>query len=228
MLAEEGEEARAGAEAVVGIAGEVAAEHFFFVKKTEDDQGDNGEEREGPPGAQRKGRKKQHENSAEVHGMADEPVGSGGDDFLRFFDLDGARGETVLFHDPKGDQIAGENDELGKNRQPKRDARPAETVIQSGNRRGRKSNHLCPANDGFLLADLFLCAQPALYQLGIALQEISRGNRHGEKQDGDENPARRRSARTGGNEKKHSDENDGEEAAEKEARPETAGGCHRL
>jgi len=53
-LPEEGEEAGAGAEAVVGIAGEVAAEHFFFVEEAEDDQRDGEEEtRERPPGAQR-------------------------------------------------------------------------------------------------------------------------------------------------------------------------------
>src|SRR6266852_6037456 len=133
MLPEEGEEAGAGAEAVVGIAGEVTAEHFFLVEEAEDDQGNNGEEaRERPPGAERKRREEQHENSAEVHGMADEPIGSSGDDSLPLFDLDGARGETVLFHDPKRDEIAGEDEELGKNREPKRDARPAETIIQSG------------------------------------------------------------------------------------------------
>src|SRR5260370_38372067 len=104
MLPEEGEEARAGAEAVVGIAGEVAAEHFFFVKKTEDDQGDNGEEREGPPGAQRKGRKKQNEKSDEVHGIADKPVGTGGEDFVRSFELQVARGETVRLYAPTVDQ----------------------------------------------------------------------------------------------------------------------------
>src|SRR6266481_596150 len=132
-LPEEGEEAGAGAEAVVGIAGEVAAEHFFFVEEAEDDQRDDEEEaRQRPPGAKRKGREEQHENSAEVHGMADEPVGSRGNDFLPFFDLNGAGGETVLFHHPERDEIAGEHEELGKNRQPKRDARPAETVIQSG------------------------------------------------------------------------------------------------
>ncbi len=132
-LPEEGEEAGAGAEAVVGIAGEVAGEHFFFVEEAEDDQRDDEEEAgERPPGAKRKRSEEQHENSAEVHGMADEPIGSGGDDFLAFFDLDGARGETVLFHDPKSDQIAGEDEELGKNREPKRNARPAETIIQSG------------------------------------------------------------------------------------------------
>jgi len=36
-LPEEGDEAGAGAETVVGIAGEVAAEHFFFVEEAEDD-----------------------------------------------------------------------------------------------------------------------------------------------------------------------------------------------
>ena len=132
-LPEEGEEAGAGAETVVGIAGEVAGEHFFFAEEAEDDQRDDEEEAgERPPGAKRKRSEEQHENSAEVHGMADEPIGSGGDDFLAFFDLDGARGETVLFHDPKRDEIAGEDEELGKNREPKRDARPAETIIQSG------------------------------------------------------------------------------------------------
>ncbi len=132
-LPEEGEEAGAGAEAVVGIAGEVAAEHSFFVEEAEDDQGDNGEEaRERPPGAKRKRSEEQHENGAEVHGMADEPIRSRGDDLLPFFDLDDARGETVFLHDPKGDQQADEYQELGKNRQPKRNARPAETVIQAG------------------------------------------------------------------------------------------------
>src|SRR2546425_493450 len=85
----------------------------------------------------------------------------------------GARGETVLFHDPQGDEITGEDQELGKNRQPKRDTRPAETVIQSREQQGPKENHLSPSNDGFLLAALFLCAQAALHQLGIALQEIN-------------------------------------------------------
>src|SRR6266568_4443949 len=132
-LPEEGEEAGAGAEAVVGIAGEVAAQHYFLVEEAEDDQGDNGEEaRERPPGAKRERREEQHENGAEVHGMADEPIGSRGDDSLPFFDLDDARGETVFLHDPKGDQQADEYQDLGKNRQPKRDARPAETVIQAG------------------------------------------------------------------------------------------------
>ena len=132
-LPEEGEEAGAGTEAVVGIAGEVAAEHFFLVEEAEDDQGDNGvETRQRPPGAKRERREEQHENGAEVHGMANEPIGSRGDDFLPFFDLDDARGETILFHDPKGDQQADEYQDLGKNRQPKRDARPAETVIQAG------------------------------------------------------------------------------------------------
>ena len=133
-LSEEGEEARARAEAIVGIAGEVATEHFFFVEEAEDDQRDDKEEaRERPPGAKRRRHEEQHKNSAEVHRMADEPVGSGGDDSLPLFDLDGARGETVLLHDPKSDQIAGEDEELRKNRQPKWEVRPAQTVIESRN-----------------------------------------------------------------------------------------------
>src|SRR5439155_2152767 len=38
-LPKEGEEAVASAEAVVGIAGEVATEHFFFFEEAEDDKG---------------------------------------------------------------------------------------------------------------------------------------------------------------------------------------------
>ncbi len=190
MLPQEGEEAGARAEAVVGIAGEVAAEHFFFVEEAEDDQGNDEEEAwERPPGAKRERREEQHENGAEVHGMADEPVGSRGDDSLPFFDLDGARSETILLHDPEGDQITGEYEELGENCQPKRDARPAEAVIESGNHQGREHNPLGPSNDGFLLADLFLCAQAAFDQLGIALQKINRSNRHGQEQDGHEDPS---------------------------------------
>ena len=46
---------KAGAEAVVGIASEVAAEHFFLVEEVEDHQRDHTEEsRERPPGAKRK------------------------------------------------------------------------------------------------------------------------------------------------------------------------------
>ena len=150
------------------------------MEEAEDDQRDDEEEaRKCPPGAKRKRSEEQHENSAEVHGMADEAIGSGGDDSLSFFDLHGARGETILFHDPKGDQIAGEDEKLGKNRQPKRDARPAETVVQSRNQQRPKGNPLEPSNDGFLLTALFVCAQAALHQLGIALQEIDRSNRHG-------------------------------------------------
>lgn len=45
----------AGAEAIFGIAGEVADEHSFFVEKAEDDQGDNSiDSRQRPPGAERK------------------------------------------------------------------------------------------------------------------------------------------------------------------------------
>ena len=43
-LPEKGEEAGAGAEAVVRIAGEVAAEHFFFVEEAQHDQRDDEEE----------------------------------------------------------------------------------------------------------------------------------------------------------------------------------------
>src|SRR5258708_19777070 len=112
-LREEGEEAGAGAEAVVGIAGEVAAEHFFFVEEAEHDQRDDEEEaRQRPPGAKRKRSEEQHENGAEVHGMADEPIGSSGNDFLSFFDLDVARGETVPFHNPNRDQIPAETTNL--------------------------------------------------------------------------------------------------------------------
>jgi hypothetical protein len=228
-LPEEGEEAGAGAEAVVGIAGEVAAEHFFFVEEAEDDQRDGEEETgERPPRAERRRHEEQHENSAEVHGMADQPVGSSGDDALPFFDLDGARSETVFFHDPKGDQIAGEYEELGKNRQPKRNARPAETVIQSGEQQGRKDNQLGPSNDAFLLADLFLCTQPALNQLGIALHEIHRGNRHGKEQDGHEDPSLPIAERTGGDEKKYSDENNGDEGTNEEPCREAARGGHKF
>src|SRR6266849_2239593 len=157
-LPEQREKAGPGTEAVVGIAREVAAEHLFFVEEAEDDQRDDSEEAwKRPPGAKRKRREEQHENTAEVHGMADEPIGSRGDDFLPFFDLDGARGETILFHDPKRNQIAGGDEDLGKYRQPKRDARPAEAVIQPGNQQGPKENQLGPFNDGFLLADLFIC-----------------------------------------------------------------------
>src|SRR6266571_927412 len=226
---EEGEEAGTGAEAVVGIAGEVAAQHFFLVEEAEHDQGDNGEEaRERPPGAKRERREEQHENGAEVHGMANEPIGSGGDDFLPFFDLDDARGETILFHDPKGDQQADEYPDLGENRKPKRKARPAETVIQAGDQQGPKDNPLGPANDGFLLGDLFLCSQPALDQSGIALQEINRGNRHGEEQQSHEDPSLPVPERTGGKEKKHGDENDCEKGAEDEPGLETAWGRHRI
>src|SRR5437899_7448268 len=229
MLPQEGEEAGAGAEAVVGIAGEVAAEHFFFVEEAEDDQGDDEEEaRERPTGAKRKRREEQHENSAEVHWMADEPIGSGGDDSLPFFDLDGARSETILLHDPEGEQITGEYEELGENCQPKRDERPTETVVQSRNHQGREDNPLGPANDGFLLGDLFLCAQTALDQLRIALQKINRSNRHRDEQDGHKDPSLPIAERTGGDEKNHCDEDYGDDAAEDEAGLESAWSGHRF
>src|SRR5260370_1259281 len=82
------------------------------------------------------------------------------------------------------------------------EAGPAETVIQSGDQQGRKKNQLGPSNDGFLLADLFLRAQAALNQLGIAVHEINRGNRHGEEQDGHEDPALPIAEGTGGDEEK--------------------------
>ncbi|OLB88317.1 MAG: hypothetical protein AUI12_05105 [Acidobacteria bacterium 13_2_20CM_2_57_6] len=90
-LPKEGEEAVASAEAVVGIAGEVATEHFFFFEEAEDDQRDDEEKaRQRPPGAKRRSQEEQHENSAKIHGMADEPVRSCGDDSLPLFDLYGA------------------------------------------------------------------------------------------------------------------------------------------
>jgi len=116
-LPDEGEEAGGGAKTVIGIAGKVAEEHFFFVEEAEHDQRNNQEKaRERPPGSQRGRQEKQHENGAEVHRMADQPIGSRGDDALPFFDLDRARSETVLLHDPKGDQITSEDQELGKHR----------------------------------------------------------------------------------------------------------------
>src|SRR5579864_1228635 len=182
-LPEEGNEAGAGAEAVFGIAGEVAAEHFFFVEEAEDDERDDEEKtRQRPPGAERERRENQHENRAEVHGMADEAIGSGGNDSLALLDLNGAGGEAVLLHHPKGEERAGEDEGFGKNREPKRDARPAEAMIQAGDEDRREGNPLGPAKDGFLRADGFLGAQAALHQLGIALEEIRRGKGHGEEQ----------------------------------------------
>src|SRR5215470_6591282 len=94
-LPEEGEKAGARAEAVVGIAGEVAAQQFFFVEEAQHEEWDDDEEtRERPPGAQRQRREDGHENRAEVHGMPDEAIGSGGDDPVPLLDLDGAGGKA--------------------------------------------------------------------------------------------------------------------------------------
>ena len=79
-----------------------------------------------------------------------------------------------------------------------------------------------PANDGFLLIDLFLCSQPPLHELGVAFQEIRRGKRHREEQQGYKDPALPKAERTGGNEKKRSDKNNGEEGAEHESSGEAA------
>ena len=140
-LPEEGEEAGARAEAVVGIAWEVAAQHFFLVEEAEHDQRDDEEEaRQRPPGAQRKRREEQHKNRAEVHRMPNDTIGSGGDHSVPLLDLDGARSKAVHLHDPKRDQIAGEYKDLGKNGQPTWDARPAEAVVQTGDKQGCKDN----------------------------------------------------------------------------------------
>jgi len=63
-LPEEGEEAEAGAEAILGIAGELLAEEFLFVEEAENDQR-NEEEKggQGDIGAERHGH--------EYHGQTD-------------------------------------------------------------------------------------------------------------------------------------------------------------
>jgi hypothetical protein len=132
-LPDERNEAGGGAEAIFGIAREVAAEDFFLVEDAEDEQRYEQEgTRQRPPGAQRQRREEEHENRSGIHGMPDEAIEAGGDHSLALLDLDGSGGKAVLLHDPNGDEIAGEDDDLGKNRQPKRDARPAEAVIQAG------------------------------------------------------------------------------------------------
>ena len=118
-LPDEGEEVVARAEAGVGIAWEAVAQQFFLVEEAEHDPRDDEKETgQRPPGAQRKRRKEQHKNRAEVDQMPDEAIGSGGDHSVPLLDLDGARSKPVLFHDPKSDQIAGEYEDLGKNGQP--------------------------------------------------------------------------------------------------------------
>ena len=87
---------------------------------------------------------------------------------------------------------------------------------------------MCQANNSLLLATLFSCAQAALDQLGIALQEKNGSNRHEEEQDGHEDPSLPIPERTGGEEKKRSDENDSDEAAEDEPGRETTRSGHRL
>src|SRR5258708_30263805 len=62
----------------------------------------------------------------------------------------------------------------------------------------------------------------------MAGHEINRGSRQGEEQDGDEDPALPIAERTGGDEKKYSDENDGDEAAEDDPGLEAAWGGHGL
>src|SRR5215469_6009089 len=122
-LPEEGNKAGAGTQAIIGIAGEVAAKHFFFVEQAEHEERDDEEEtRQRPPRAERQRREHHHEKRTEVHGMANEAIGPCGNDPMALLDLDGAGGEAVLLHDPKRDERADEEDDLRKNRQPKRDA----------------------------------------------------------------------------------------------------------
>jgi len=217
------QEAEAGAKAILGIAGEVPAKGFFFVKDAQDKQRDDQQEtRQRPPRAQRQRREQQHENRPGIHGMPHEAIGARRNHFLPLHYLDGASGKTVLLHDPQSDQIPGEHDDLGKNRQPKWEARPPEAIVQAGDEQRHKNDPLENANDDSLLPRLFFGLQPALDKLGIALQEIRRGNRHGDEQQSHEDPSLPVTDRAGGNEEKRDDESPGEQGAQNEPRYEAA------
>src|SRR5215472_14243655 len=114
-LPEEGDEAGAGAEAVVGVAGEVAAEQFFLVEVAKDEERDDEKEtRERPPRAQRERREDEHENRAEVHGLPGEAIEPSRDHSVSFFDLHGAGWKEVFSQELKGDQRAVEDKDKGK------------------------------------------------------------------------------------------------------------------
>ena len=121
VLPEERDEPEAGAQAVFGIAGQLAAEDSFLVEQAQDDAGDEeGKGRPGEIGAERQGNEKPHHDHAEIHGVAHNAVGPGRDDRLAGPDLNDARSEAVNMKHPEHEEVRAKNEDQGKNREPQR------------------------------------------------------------------------------------------------------------
>src|SRR5579863_4351978 len=172
----------AGLEAVIVVTGEVFREKGFFVEEAPDDRGEQRrKEEQRPIGAEGERDKGEQDQGGGVHGVADEAVGAGGDNFLTGRDFDGGRGEAVLAEDEEDEVEAEGDEEVGRDGEEGRDGGPVKAVVEAGEGEEEDEENVGERLDDFLAAALFgggAGAEAALDEVGVALEEVG-GNQKG-------------------------------------------------
>ena len=137
-LPEEWDQAVAGLAAVFVVTMQVFREKGFFVEEAPDDDGvQRRKEKQRPIGAEGERDKGEHDQGGGIHGMANEAIGAGGDDFLIGRDFDGGRGEGVLAEDEEEEVEAEGDEEVGRDGEEGRDGGPVKRRSSPGNATSR-------------------------------------------------------------------------------------------
>src|SRR5262245_53176685 len=188
--------------AVFGIAGQVAHEELLLGENPPDDAGDEAErDDDTPQRAERDRRGKEHDQGADIHRMAHDGVGTGGDDRLVRRDLDdGCRVAVGL----EGDEHDGEtyhHQDVGHDDERSRYMRPAEAMVQA---RKDKQQHEQGAGepedlalDRLLLGDR-TALQAALDQRRVVFEEVKRHHENAGREHDPVRPALPERERPGG------------------------------
>lgn len=229
-LPDVGDETEWGVEAVLGIAGEFAAETILLVEQPQNIKGN--EEQEGGPDdkrAERDGNREPQQQSRRVHGMANGVIGPGGDHGLIRFDLNRARCKAIDREHPDDQEIRSQNHGLRQDLEPERDgteeaARPAKAVVEAGEKNRQKRDQLHQPDGQRLFAPFFLGLHPALKELPIVLIVIDERGHGGRKRYRQQDPTLPESPRAGREEKQRDNQRKAERKTKENSCAEGHGG----
>ena len=169
--------------AILFVPGQAFAEKLLLVEKPQCEDEDHGQDgEEAPRRGERERGADEHDESAGVHGMADDGVGAGGDDGLVGGDSNGCGGVGVFFEDDEDDEEAGDDKHVSRDDGEDGDLRPGEAMVES------RDDQLSEEGEGGygldeLLGRFLLCggagAHPALEERAIFVPEINGDGRRG-------------------------------------------------
>src|SRR5579885_1091341 len=133
-----------------------------------------------------------HDQRADIHRVAHESIGAGGDDLLAFHFFDGGSAIAVLAKDTQNEHQAERDERVSEHRYPRRDVRPAEAPVEHGENHKQKKNHDAQRDDDLLHEPLLRRRShllAAFEQRGVLQREIEAAYKMRDAEDGDERPA---------------------------------------